>query len=317
MKCRLCRAPAIIDIRRHNANFCAEHFLRLCRDQVAKAIADFDMFHRSDRVLVAVSGGKDSLALWDILVELGYEVDGLYIALGIGDYSHESSRYAEDFARARGLRLVVDDLVVNHGFDIPNGSRAAGRTPCSACGLTKRHLFDEAARRGNYDVVTTGHNLDDETAVLLGNILHWHTEYLGRQAPMLPSRHGFPKKVKPLVRLSERETAAYCVIRGIDYMVDECPMATGNRHLSYKAALNDIETSSPGAKFAFYFGFLQRAAERFRDDSEDPSTPLRPCSRCGAPCSSEICAFCRLVDRATAAVPIEMRPRRKSRKAVT
>ncbi|MYJ30894.1 MAG: tRNA(Ile)-lysidine synthetase, partial [Acidimicrobiaceae bacterium] len=63
----MCRGPAVIDVRRHNANFCVEHFLRLCRDQVAKAIRRYDMLADGDRVLVAVSGGKDSLAVWDLL----------------------------------------------------------------------------------------------------------------------------------------------------------------------------------------------------------------------------------------------------------
>ena len=82
--------------------------------------------------------------------------------------------------------------------------------------------------------------------MLFGNTLRWNTDYLGRQLPVLPARHGFPRKVKPLVRLAERETAAYCVVRGIDYIVDECPMAAGNRHLGYKEALNAIEARSPG-----------------------------------------------------------------------
>ena len=90
MKCRVCRESAVIDIRRHNANFCVEHFLRLCRDQVAKAIDRHEMLSPGDRVLVAISGGKDSLALWDILIDLGYEADGLYLGLGIGDYSTSS-----------------------------------------------------------------------------------------------------------------------------------------------------------------------------------------------------------------------------------
>ncbi|MEO6318961.1 MAG: tRNA(Ile)-lysidine synthetase, partial [Acidimicrobiales bacterium] len=286
-------------------NFCQEHFLRLCRDQVAKAIKDFGMLDRSERALVAVSGGKDSLAVWDILLELGYQADGLYLGLGIGDYSDASGVMARAFAAARGLHLVEIDLPTDHGFDIPTGAKAARRVPCSACGLSKRHLFDEAAREGGYDVVVTGHNLDDEAAVLFGNVLHWQADYLGRQLPVLPARNGFPRKVKPLVRLGEREMAAYCVLRGIDYIVEECPMAVGNKHLGYKEALNAIEVTSPGTKHDFYFGFLARASERFTPDAEAEQDQLQACATCGAPTPGETCAFCRLVVQATA-VPVEL-----------
>jgi tRNA-5-methyluridine54 2-sulfurtransferase len=305
VKCTVCKEPAVIDIRRHNANFCTEHFLRLCRDQVARAIKDFDMLEPHHRALVAVSGGKDSLAVWDILLELGYEADGLYLGLGIGDYSDASGDKARAFAASRGLTLHEVDLPTEHGFDIPTGAKAARRVPCSACGLSKRHLFDEAARTRGYDVVVTGHNLDDEAAVLFGNVLHWQTDYLGRQLPVLPARHGFPRKVKPLVRLGEREMAAYCVLRGIDYIVEECPMAAGNKHLGYKEALNAIEATSPGSKHDFYFGFLARASDRFTPVAEDVQEQLRACNRCGAPTTAEVCAFCRLVERATT-VPVEL-----------
>ncbi|HLT17328.1 MAG TPA: tRNA(Ile)-lysidine synthetase, partial [Acidimicrobiales bacterium] len=110
MKCTVCKEPAVIDVRRHNSNFCAPHFLRLCRDQVARAIKDHRMIEPGERVLVAVSGGKDSLAVWDILLALGYEADGLYVGLGIGEYSDESHRYAREFAAARGAKLVEVDL---------------------------------------------------------------------------------------------------------------------------------------------------------------------------------------------------------------
>lgn len=94
MKCRVCRGEAVIDIRRHNANFCAPDFLHHCEEQVLKTIADFEMITPNDRVLVAVSGGKDSLGLWDLLLTLGYRADGFYIGLGIEGYSDESGEHA-------------------------------------------------------------------------------------------------------------------------------------------------------------------------------------------------------------------------------
>jgi uncharacterized protein (TIGR00269 family) len=312
MKCRVCRGPAVIDVRRHNANFCREHFLRLCRDQVAKAIDDFEMIAPGERVLVAVSGGKDSLALWDILLDLGYDAHGLVLGLGIGDYSDDSTSYAVAYAESKGAPLQRIDLREEYGFDVPTAAHASRRVPCSACGLSKRHLFDRAARDGGYDVVVTGHNLDDEAAVLFGNVLRWQNEYIARQLPVLPAGDGFPRKAKPLVRLAERETAAYCVLTGIDYVVEECPMAAGNRHLGYKEALDSVERSSPGTKHAFYFGFLDRAHELFASGVADGHTKgdLGRCTRCGSPSATDVCAFCRLVEQAAGAEPVALRPRR-------
>jgi tRNA-5-methyluridine54 2-sulfurtransferase len=315
MKCRVCRGPAVIDLKAHNANFCPEHFLAFCRDQVAKAIKRFDMLAPHERVLVAVSGGKDSLALWDLLVDLGYQADGFVIGLGIGEYSDTSTAHARAFAEERGLTLLETSLRDDHGFDIPTAADVTRRVPCSACGLSKRHLFDRAAIDGGYDAVATGHNLDDEAAVLFGNTLRWNTDYLGRQRPVLPERDGFPRKIKPLVRLGEREMAAYCVLRGIDYIVEECPMAAGNKHLRYKEALNAIEAESPGAKHAFYHEFLSKAADRFEVDADDDDAAvLRTCERCGSPSSNEICAFCLLVERTADAVPVALGARRGGRR---
>lgn len=291
--------------------------MQLCRRQVEKAIHDHDMIQITDRVLVAVSGGKDSLAVWDMLIELGYQADGLYIALGIGEYSKESLGYTERFASERNLKLTVVSLRDDYGYDIPTATKVTGRVPCSACGMSKRHLFDKAAVDGGYDVVVTGHNLDDEAAVLFGNALRWDVEYLARQLPVLPSRHGFPKKVKPLIRLTEREMAAWCVVRGIDYIVEECPMAQGNRHIGYKEALNALEEKSPGTKASYYLGFLDRMAPVLASIAATGAESVTPCAQCGAPTGGEkgsVCAFCRLVERSSAHEPVSVElVRKKSR----
>ena len=301
MKCRVCRGPAVIDVRRHNAAFCADHFVTHCREQVKRALHDHDMIRPDDRVVVAVSGGKDSLALWDLLVDLDYHPDGVYLGLGIGDYSDDSLNHARAYATDHAVTLHEIDLATDQGFTIPTAAAATRRSPCGACGLSKRHLLNRFALDHGYDTVATGHNLDDEAAVLLGNVLRWETDYLARQHPVLPAATGFARRIKPLVRLGERETAAYCVIRGIDYQVDECPMAAGNRHLYYKDVLNTLEQRSPGTKAAFLHGFLDHAHDRFTDDphGDDSRVDLRRCTQCGAPTTTEVCAFCRLQIRAT------------------
>jgi tRNA-5-methyluridine54 2-sulfurtransferase len=287
----------VIDLRRHNTAFCGDCLVHHCQEQVRRAIDGFDMIQPGERVLMAVSGGKDSLGAWELLVDLGYETDGLYLGLGIGDYSGSSGEYTRTFAAARGLKLLEIDIPAEYGFDIQTAAKTVKRPPCGACGLSKRHLFNQAALDGGYDVIATGHNLDDEAAVLFGNVLRWDAEYLGRQYPVLPASPGFVRKVKPLVRLTEREMAAYCVVRGIDYIVEECPMAVGNKHLAYKDALNLLEKTSPGAKANFLFSFLERGHERFAGTADADRAELNPCTICGSPTPGDICAFCRMGQR--------------------
>ena len=84
MNCTKCKTKAVIGLPRHNAAFCKGCFNGFVHDQVARAIKSEWMFGKEERILVAVSGGKDSLALWDILLKLGYRADALYVNLGIG-----------------------------------------------------------------------------------------------------------------------------------------------------------------------------------------------------------------------------------------
>src|SRR3954454_14484819 len=200
MRCKRCRAQAVIDVRRHRAAFCAECFQHHCREQVRRTIESHRMIAPGERPLVAVSGGKDSLAIWDILLDLGYDADGVSLGLGITDYSDTSRGYAERYAEQRGVTLQVIDIPAEHGFGIPDAAKATKRVPCSACGLSKRHLLNKAALDGGYDVLVTGHNLDDEAAVLFGNVLQWHTDYLARQRPVLPATDGFARRVTRSVR---------------------------------------------------------------------------------------------------------------------
>jgi tRNA-5-methyluridine54 2-sulfurtransferase len=295
MKCRKCGAAAALELRRHNAAFCAPDFLEFFRNQVREAIRRHRMFTQGERVLVAVSGGKDSLALWDVLLDEGYDATGLYLDLGIFDYSVESKAKCEAFAARRGARLVISRVADEVGAPVPVIKQVTRRPPCSGCGLSKRYLMNRTALEHHMDVVATGHNLDDEAATLFGSVMHWQTEALPRQSPALPSTHPkLVRRVKPLYRLSERETAAYAFLRRIDYIVEECPFARGATSIAHKEILNRMEEASPGAKHNFLFGFLEKARPVFE---RAEGAVLQECARCGQVTTGTVCAFCKLSDQ--------------------
>ena len=257
------------------------------------------MFSSTDSVLVAVSGGKDSLSLVDILHRLGYQPAAVYIDLGIGEYSRQSRLKVQRFMEERGVTLHVHELQEHEGAGIDELSHLVHRPACATCGTIKRYQFNRVALSHAYSVLATGHNLDDEAARLLGNVLHWQLDYLDKQKPALPdSGDGFVKKVKPLYRVAEREMAAYAIVNKIDYVVEECPNAQGAKMLLYKHMLDKLEAESPGTKQMFYWGFLSNEklkAGRLPSVSDSEAVKLKPCLKCGQPTTADTCGYCRMM----------------------
>jgi uncharacterized protein (TIGR00269 family) len=301
MKCRKCDRKAVVNMRQHKLALCGDHYTEWIPEQTQRFIKKYAMFGPQERILVAVSGGKDSLALWDVLTRLGYQAEGLYIGLGIDGgigYSDQSKSFCETFAAARGLKLQVYDVAGQLGVPIPIAAqrvrRGRGR-PCSVCGLSRRHIMNAAALEGGYDVLVTGHNLDDEAATLFGNTLRWSVGHLSRQSPVLSARDGLVRKAKPFCRFYERETAAYALLSGIDYVYDECPFSEGAKSIYYKQTLNRMEDERPGTKLQFYLAFLEAKREgAFGEQLDTGAGRLHPCPSCGQPTSAPgQCAFCR------------------------
>jgi len=307
MKCRTCGEKAAVNMRQHKLALCKDHYLAWVPEQTERFIKKYEMFRREEKILVAVSGGKDSLSLWDILWRLGYQVDGLYLGLGIDGgigYSEESHRLAEKFALERGLVLHVVDIEAEYGHTIPmlaeRTHRGEGK-PCSVCGLAKRHEMNRIARDFGYDVLATGHNLDDEAATLFGNTLRWSGDFLLRQGPVLPESPGLARKVKPLCRFYEKEMTAYALLSDIEYIYDECPFAVGSNSIYYKELLNQLESQRAGAKLTFYLSFLEARRNGLFAEAPNSLPVLNPCSVCGQPTSAPgVCSFCRTIEKVSA-----------------
>jgi len=293
MKCTRCRKLACVSLPSHHSGFCKDCYLLFFTRQVETAIRREKMFTHDERILVALSGGKDSLALMLELKLQGYDVTGLHIDLGIPDSSWKARAKVENFCDTQGLDLQVLEME-QVGLPIPDVKKHVNRPVCAVCGKIKRHQFNRMAREGGFDVLATGHNLDDEVARLFANTLRWDTAYLSDQGPMLPAADGFVRKVKPLFRLSEFETANYAFLKDIEIHSDPCPYASGASFTHHKEMWGELEWRSPGQKFQFYQGFLRNGKQAFASIERETGEKLFPCDECGSPTSAGTCSVCRI-----------------------
>ena len=90
---------------------------------------------------------------------------------------------------------------------------------------------------------------------------------------------------------------AYAMLRGIEYIYEECPYSIGSTSIYYKELLNRLENERPGAKLSFYLKFLDaREKGLFAEQVESSTAPMFNCSKCGQPTKYDgECSFCKLI----------------------
>lgn len=298
MKCSRCRAPADHRFPAHNARFCDDCLILFVNRQVERAIKQFDMLEPGQTVAVAVSGGKDSLALWDVLHELGYETKAVHLVLDLPDFGPQSLEACQAMAHRLGQELHISDVKELSGLSMDELWRGSHREYCSVCGTMKRYYLNRLCHDLGCEVLATGHNLDDEAGRLLGNLIRRNERHLLRQWPVLEGMSadvgpGLSKKIKPLCRLSVDELKIYAKIRDLPVAHGSCPRNRGATLLYYQEAMDFLDQNMPGTKRNMYFGFLDEKG------GPPPSPdPVGRCQVCAAPSHAEVCIACRLILRA-------------------
>lgn len=290
-KCKSCSAQAEVALPSHHANFCPDCFRKFCERAVSRAMKRFPLAP-DQPLLVAVSGGKDSLAAWSLLNDLGYTTVGIHVDLGIDEFSAASMEAIDRFARPRDLQWIQRPLKEIFGYTIPEVKRRTRRKICSICGRLKRQLLNRLCIQEGFQALVTGHNLDDEAGRLMGNLIRHRTEFLEKMYPFLPATHPrFPAKLKPLYRLEASELRQYCRLHGIEPVTGGCPLSRGATSHSFQEALDFLEQRMPGTKRDFLFGYLARK----EPPTSDPA--LNNCRRCGEPCFGSQCSVCNLLEQ--------------------
>lgn len=297
-KCLRCKKEASIFI--DSLRFCDDCFKIYFENSFLRAIngegLHKKMLTKDEKVLVAVSGGKDSMVLWYLLKKYEFNITPLHINLGYGEFSEESLKVINDFSKKTSSKLLLFDLKIDFDIDMKEiFSRNKNREFCSICGSIKRYLMNKIAYDYNFDAIATGHNLDDGVAVVFKALLNWDIDSLSRNYPILEKTHEkLVKKVKPLYRLQDKEIKIYADLMNIPHTDLICPYKKGKVTLSKtKEVIEFIDKNYKGIKRTFYFGFL-RNKNLF--DFEKPD--LKECKICGMPTTNEnLCNFCKLKGR--------------------
>jgi uncharacterized protein (TIGR00269 family) len=258
------------------------------------------MLEHDDHVAVAVSGGKDSLTLLNLLVKLESRfpqsrVTAISVDEGIKGYRDE----ALDIARKSCETLGVPQFVVSYQELFGTSTDEIvqlhlGQTPCSYCGVFRRKAINKAAVMVGATKIATAHNLDDQVQTVLLNMLHGDPMRIMRSGPVLCDPQGkFLPRIKPLFDIPEKEIVLYAYLNGMDFQTVACPHGNEALRNDIRTFLNQMEQKHPGTKFT-----LQRSAERLGELLGKPESnlDLRECVRCGDPTPHELCEACLMLE---------------------
>jgi len=303
--CTFCGRRAAVFVRPYSGErLCNKCFLSSIEDKVRATIAKYEMLEPDDKIMIAVSGGKDSVSLLHILakVEKAFPKASIYAVTvdeGIRGYRDEALKFAVRNCRKLGVEhkltsfkklygVKLDDLV-----NMLRNKRQGGLTPCAYCGVLRRRALNIAAREAGVTKLATAHNLDDEAQTILLNILHGDALRIARVKPVLAEGHPkLVKRVKPLCEVPEKETTFYAYLRKIEFQSTPCPYASTALRNDIRTMLNRMEEKHAGIKFTIF-----RSIEKIRPTLEKAAKAekLRDCKICGEPTTGETCKPCRML----------------------
>jgi len=303
VKCSFCSNKAITKLRYAKLNLCSKHFVEYVEKRFSRIISKNKLFKNMDKVVVAVSGGKDSVTLLHLLhkvsKEFNFEIVGLTIDLGIRKYSVESIEKALKNYEMLNIKYKIIELKNEYGFsvdDIVKYKRKAGikKPICSICGTIKRYIMNKYALEIGANAVATGHNLDDMVYYIFSSLYSGKVDNLAKISIYSPSEFKFVAKVKPLAYISEKETLLYAILRKLPFNYDVCPYARLRTFHEYiRKTSNILEENIPGLKITFAKMFLEKINPILYSHYLSEKK-FKECEICGMPTTGKICSFCKI-----------------------
>ncbi|MFP3220245.1 MAG: TIGR00269 family protein [Candidatus Marsarchaeota archaeon] len=317
-RCSLCDRPAVFLDRRSGKAYCADHFRGILEDRVRREVRR-EGLARDERIVMGISGGKDSLVMMDLLwrveKDYGVELIALTVDEGIegGQYRGRRVELVKKMAQERGIKYVFHGFKEKYGFTLDEAVEAlrGKEEPCTICGILRRRALNDYAKELGATRLAIAHVLDDEAETVLMNVVRGDPKGLLTSENYSPELFGFyVPRIKPLREVTERESAFYAYLLGIPPEDEECPYARFSLRDGVRLFLEQLESKHPGTSSS-----VVRFGDKLRAGQSAPAGEIKRsfCSVCGYPTSEgrDLCRVCEL-RRA-----VEAGERKRAREAVS
>lgn len=225
-----------------------ERLFRKVEDKVKKAIFDYGLINDGDRILVGLSGGKDSLALVDLLGRRSkifsprFEVVVAHVIMSNIPYSSDLE-YLKSMADEYGLPFIVHET----SFDPSTDKR---KSPCFLCSWTRRKALFEIAKANHCNKIALGHHQDDILETLLMNLTHQGA--FGTMPPRLRMDKFDMEIIRPMCLVEERELLKLSAFRCYRKQLKNCPYESGSSRSDIKELLKRMEEINPEARYSLW-----------------------------------------------------------------
>ena len=314
MICGKCGARQAAYTRQYSGeSLCPPCFSDSIARKAARTISKHNMVRDGDLVAVAVSGGKDSLALLKVMDEMAsthnFGIRAVTVDEGIPGYRDEALGIVERFCAGLGVDhdvysygdlfgMTLEDALGARGQK--GGGAGASTSSCSICGTLRRRALSHAAERVGADAVATGHNLDDTLQTFLINMLSGDTKRIGWMDPdAAPQVAGSARRIKPFCEIYEAEIVFYAFTNGLPFQSEPCPHMDEGIRTEIREFINGLEGRHSGIKNSLYGSVLRMS--RIAGDAQRGRIPRAACLACGSLCTGGVCSACQTVGRLGAA----------------